>query len=249
MKKLIWLGLVLLLATDTLAQRRGGFGGGFGRGGFGHGGFVRGGFGRGGFGHGKFHGSVTVSGFGFPHGFHAFRFGFPQQGFINLGIPPVAPIPPLGINAPFSAFDHRFGFPHRLFEPSGFFPSGFPFSAGGFDYEYPAAPNIIIVQQPASQIVVQEKPREVRPEIREYKQTTPTEAVPSEAERPAFVVALKDDSTHSAVAVWVQDDFLHYVDPEGRHRQVSLDQVDHDATRKLNRERKLNLWLPAPSGQ
>lgn len=240
MKKFMWLGLVLLVATNASAQRGGGFGGGMGRGGFGRGGFAGGGFGRGvfagrGFGSEGFRARVIVFGSGFP------------QDFVNFGLPPLAPIPPLGANA-FPFFNRGFGYPAQYFPSSGFYGSGFPWYDTGYDYGYmqAPAPSIIIVQQPTPPVVVQEKPSEAQPEIHEYKQTTPAPA-PSETELQGFAIVLKDGSSESAMAVWVQDNVVRYVDRAGRHRQAPLDQVDREATRKLNRERKLDLWLP-PAG-
>src|SRR5262249_34237194 len=206
MKKLLWLGLFSLLSGNAFAQHRGGFGGSFGRGGIGHGGVAPGGSGRAGFGP---HANWRV---GFRHGF-----GFPPQGFGSFGIPPLGPIPPLGINAPFSPFDHRFHFAHGLFGSSVFFSSGFPVVAGGFDYGYPATPNVIIVQQPVPQTILEEKPREVRPEIREYKEGGLPPPALSRGEQPAFVIVLKNGTTHLAVVMWVQENLVHYHDPEGRH--------------------------------
>jgi hypothetical protein len=230
--KIIWLGL-FLFATQAFGQRAGGFGG-FGRGGFGRGGVnvgVPGGFPRG----GLMRGGVGRSGFGFP-----------SQGFGNFGLPPVGPIPPLGGSAPLLGFDNRFGFGRRFFLSSAFFPSAFPLLLGGDDYGYPPAPNIIIMEQPPPQTIVQQAPREtVRAEIHEYQ---PTEPVPGE-EQPAFAIVLKDGSVQSAVAVSVQDDVLQYVDPDGEHRRVPLDTVDRQTTRRVNRERKLELHLPPPTAK
>ncbi len=228
MKRVIWLCLVSLFAVPALGQHRGSFGGGVGRGGV-----VSGGFG-----HGSIRGGVVVGGFGFP-----------LQGFINLGIPPVGPIPPLGGDSSFFGFDRRFGFRHHFFPSSGFFPYALPLFAGGSDYGYPSSPNIIIVQQPAPQMIVQQTPRDVvRPEIHDYKESPPAAAAApptARGEEAAFVIALNDRSYHSANAVWVQNNVLHYIDREDRHHQVPLQSVDRESTRKLNRERKLDFWLPA----
>ena len=59
------------------------------------------------------------------------------------------------------------------------------------------------------------------------------------------MIALNDGSRKSANAVWVQNGALHYVDTEDRHHQVPLQSVDRQSTWKLNRERKLDFWLPA----
>jgi hypothetical protein len=176
-------------------------------------------------------------------------FGLPSQGFINLGIPPVGPIPPLGVNSPFFGFDRRFGFRRHFFSSSGFFPYAFPLFASGYDYGYPPEPNVIVIQQPAPQMIVQQTPREtVRPEIHDYIESPPpaTGLPPTaRAEEASFVIALNDGSHRSANAVWVQDNVLHYVDSEDRHHQVPLHSVDRESTRKLNRERELDFWLPA----
>lgn len=49
----------------------------------------------------------------------------------------------------------------------------------------------------------------------------------------------------AATTVMAADDVLHYVDPDERHMRISMRVVDRDATMKLNRERKLYLYLPA----
>jgi hypothetical protein len=120
--------------------------------------------------------------------------------------------------------------------------------AGGYEYGYPSVPNIIIIQQPAPQVITQQAPREVvRPEIRDYKEPAAAAAAPPtvQAEGATFVIALDNGSRHSANAVWVQNSVLHYIDSEDRHHQVPLKAVDRELTRKLNRDRKLDLWLPA----
>ena len=230
MKRVIWLCLFSLFAVPALTQQRGGFGAGLGRGGT-----VAGGFG-----HGRFRGGGLIGGFGFP-----------SQGFVNLGIPPVGPIPPLGMNAPFFGFDHRFGFHHRLFSSSGFFPYAFPLFAGSYDYGYAGyapEPSIIIVQQPSPQVIVQQAPpAPVRSEIHDYKEPAPLPTTPpiAKGEEVTFLIALNDGSVHAASAVWVQDKVLHYIDSDDRHHEVPLQSVDRALTRRLNRERKLDLWLPA----
>ena len=228
MNRVNWLCLFLLFVGPASGQHRGGFGAGPGRGGV-----VSGTFG-----HGRFRSGVVVGGFGFP-----------SQGFINLGIPPVGPIPPLGVNASFFGFDRRSGFRQHFFPSSGFFPYAYPLFGGGYDYGYPPEPNVIVIQQPAPQVIVQQVPREVvRPEIHDYKEPPPAVAAAppgANTEGATFMIALNDGSRKSANAVWVQNGALHYVDTEDRHHQVPLQSVDRQSTRKLNRERKLDFWLPA----
>jgi hypothetical protein len=65
------------------------------------------------------------------------------------------------------------------------------------------------------------------------------------SEPPAlFVIALKDGSRLSAVAVWVQQNQLRYVDADDQNRRVPLAAVDRAATRELNQARHLNLRVP-----
>jgi hypothetical protein len=82
-------------------------------------------------------------------------------------------------------------------------------------------------------------------EIHEYKQAAASSAPSTVGEAQAFAIVLKDGSVHSAVAVTVQHSGLYYVEPDGGHRLVSLDALDREATLRLNRERKLQLQLPA----
>ena len=247
--KIVWLSLFCLFATQALGQRSGGVGG-FGQGGLGRGrvitggfpgGFSRGGFGRGGVVQGGVRPGNRVVVIG--------GFGFPSQSLATFGIPPLGPIPPLGGSAPLSAFGNSFGFGHRFSASSTFLPSAFPLLLGGDDSGYPAASNIIIMEHPFPQTIVQQSPRQtVRSEIHEYKPTATAEPVPAE-EQPAFALVLKDGSVQSAVAVSVQDEVLHYVDPDGQHWRVPLDTVDREATRRVNREQKLELHLPPPTAK
>jgi hypothetical protein len=176
--------------------------------------------------------------------------GFPSQAFANVGLPPVGPIPPLGSNASFATFDQRLGFSRQAFQSTGFEPNTFPLLAGGYDYEHAPAPNIVVVQQPMPQMFVQPAPREiVRSEIHDYKGQVWPIPPAVKGEPILLAVVLKDGTVRSAIAVWVQDNVLHYIDIEDRHYQVPMESIDRPSTRKLNRERNLDLWLPAPRGE
>jgi hypothetical protein len=82
--------------------------------------------------------------------------------------------------------------------------------------------------------------------IHEYAPLSPVATQPSQADQPMFAIVLKNSTILSASAVIVQDGALHIVDPDGGHQRVSLDAVDREATRRANRERKLQLQLPPP---
>ncbi|HYL37648.1 MAG TPA: hypothetical protein VEV17_17165 [Bryobacteraceae bacterium] len=162
----------------------------------------------------------------------------------NNGLPPVRPIPPLG--TPGAGF--------RTGPRPGFFrsaPFAYPLYFGDYGYDYPVAPapapTVVIVQQPSPQYVVvpQLVSEAPRLEVHEYIRAPSNAPPPREDESAAFVIVLKDGSVRSAVAVAVQDDVVHYVEPDGRHRRVALDAVDRDATIRRNRELNLQLQLPA----
>jgi hypothetical protein len=141
----------------------------------------------------------------------------------------------------------------RAVSPYGFGYAYLPYDSGTA-YAYPPEPVLfdqqppLFVQPPAPPVV--EQP--VHPVIKEYKWPTAGAAsspsmrsMASESEPQAFAIVLKDGSTLSAVSVFASDDGLHYVDPDARHLRISMSEVDRAATLKLNRERNLNLHLPA----
>lgn len=152
-------------------------------------------------------------------------------------------------------FAHRgFGFNRgfnrgRFVSPNGFGYGYLPYDDFGTAYDYAA--------QPAS--FIQPPPPFVQPPAPPVVQTPTTHLVIKEYEWPAagtassttaskaqpFAIVLKDGSSLSAVAVFESDDGLHYVDPDDRQLRISMSEIDRAATLKLNRERNLNLHLPA----
>ena len=166
------------------------------------------------------------------------------------GLPPISPIPPVGISSP----GFRGGGFARSRHRGGSF--GYPFLWGDYDspyydyppnYDYPPAPSVVIVQPPPPYMMLPEVPAEpARSEIHEYAPATSTAASTPGNESPVFGIVLKDGSTRSAIAVAAQNQALYYVEPNGRHQRIGLDEIDRDATLKLNRERHLELQLPAP---
>jgi hypothetical protein len=156
------------------------------------------------------------------------------------GIPPVSPIPSVQPVRP-PAGAHR---PGTRFGSSPYGYAG-PLLWGGYDYDYyPPAPNVIVVPPVPAPVVVQEvAPPVPHSEVREYAPAAATPAEP-QGEQASFALVLKDGSIRSAVAVSVQDNTVHYVEPDGQHLNVSLDLIDREATKRLNAERKLRLQLP-----
>ena len=138
-------------------------------------------------------------------------------------------------------FNRRFGTPYV----SSF--SLYPFFDGDYDfgytpYPYQTQPTTIVVE-PVQPVIVAQAPAQVgNPVIHTYS----VAAAPAGGQQPTFVIVLTNGSRVEAVAVWVQDGILHYVDPDDRPHQVPLASVDRALTRKLNEDRGLILRLPAP---
>jgi len=151
-------------------------------------------------------------------------------------IPAVRPIPPVA--PPSSRFPGRPG-PGRFVSPYGY-----PLLPGDYgspmNYEPPP-----VFASPAPVFIVPPPPPP-RSEIREYRESGEPQPDAAAAE-PKFAIALKDGSVRYAVATFVQGDMLAYVDPDGRQQRVPGEDVDRDATRRLNQALKLNLYLPPPT--
>jgi hypothetical protein len=134
--------------------------------------------------------------------------------------------------------------------------SGFGYASDDFDAGYSYAPQpAVYLQQPPLFVPPPPPPvveQPVHPVMTEYKWPAATIAASlsaspkiPEPEPQAFAIVLKDGSTLSAVMVYSADDGLHYIDPDERHLRISMSKVDRAASLKLNRERNLNLHLPA----
>ncbi len=216
-----------------------------------------------GFGTPGFGGFRAPGAFGFDFGngvFARFRianptvlgFGTPQN-FLNLGIPPIgSPLPSLGVNAPGSAF-----FRGTLAEDT--FPGwSLPFwpyyggygGYGGYDMAQAAQPSIIVIQPFSPEMMGQPRkpPEPARLEIREYKGPAAGEAQPAAAAplgtQQMFSIVLKNGARDAAMAAWVDDDCLNYMNASGQRQKVALSAIDRAATERLNRQKNLSLWLP-----
>jgi hypothetical protein len=140
----------------------------------------------------------------------------------------------------------------RAVSPYGFGYAYLPYDSGtAFAY---APQPVLFVQQPPL-FVQPPSPPVVKPPahsvVTDYKWLAAGAPSPSalsttsESEPQAFAIVLNDGSTLYAVAIVASDDGLHCVDPDERHLRISMSEVDHAATLKLNRARNLNLHLPA----
>ena len=102
----------------------------------------------------------------------------------------------------------------------------------------PAAPIILMVPPPPPPPPPPDPPR---PVLHEY--SWPASSV---RDTPStYTLVLADSTVQLAVAVWQQEGSLHYLDPDGTSRTLSLNKLDRSATRRLNAERGLNFPLLA----
>lgn len=148
-------------------------------------------------------------------------------------------------------------------------PRVVPVYMGGY-YYYPPAPSVVVVapQQapaPSTQVYVNQfyTPETAKPLVREYGEngeevtgvrvySVPT-LKPATAEEPAakkspakptlYLVAFKDNSLVSAMALWREAGKLHYVTAQGDHKSAPLENFDQEYTEQLNRERGLEFQL------
>jgi hypothetical protein len=153
---------------------------------------------------------------------------------------------PSFVRSPFASSRARFPVARAL----GYgYSSGYGYLAGYVPYDdsvpyaYPPAP--VVLMQPPD--IVVPPPPPAHAVITEYKASdfaSPSLA-DADAEPQAFTIVLKDGSTLAATTIVASEDGLHYVDPDERHLRISMASVDRAATQRLNRQKKLNLYLPA----
>ncbi len=188
-----------------------------------------------------------------PNQFFAYRFGASVSGFPGYRGFKGYPV----YSYPYYSYP-LYNYPLYTYPPFD------PYAYGYGNYAQPATPNVTIVVPPqavAPPVNIYEQPEPAQPMIREYPpygeqpeqpqdSSVRTYRAPSYS-RPApstdeirFFIPLKDNSVYTAVAYWVEGDMLHYITPDGRHNQVSLDLVDRPVAERLNRGGKAEFRLP-----
>jgi hypothetical protein len=129
--------------------------------------------------------------------------------------------------------------------PTGYYPGYLGYlDYGGENQSDAGVPGVIAPQQPADppSEARQAAPPPARLEIHEYR--VPAGGADTSA---VFSIVAKDGSVRSAIAVWVSNDAVHYIDADGVPAQVPLGSVDRESTRRANAASHLRLWLPASS--
>jgi hypothetical protein len=142
----------------------------------------------------------------------------------------------------------------------------YPVFYGGnyYDYDAPSAPMAGYSQyqgagydqmtQPPVVIINQYfRPDTANPVLRDYSnaplpapQQAPDDQAASTAEQQVmFLIALKDHTIFPAIAYWVEGDTLNYITVQGAKNSVSLDFVDRDFSKRINKERKVEFGLPS----
>jgi hypothetical protein len=109
----------------------------------------------------------------------------------------------------------------------------------GQGYGNPSVPSVVIVMPPQQTLPPAPPPEPTRPVIHEYKQ-----AEAASEPSATFSIVTKNGATQNAVAVWVQDNSVNFITPDGGRVRVPLTSVDREATRRANAEKHLMLSLP-----
>lgn len=136
------------------------------------------------------------------------------------------------------------GIRNRAFRAPGLLPFG-PFLWDDFGYDYPASqPNVVVVTPPRSPAPFYEPPKApVNAVVQEFPRAA-GEPASSTAPQNFFALVTSDGFVQSAIAVWADDSFVYYIDASDVAHRISLDRINREASRKLNRERGLILNLP-----
>ena len=222
MKKLLQVACLCVVAAVALyGQRGGGFRGGGGGG-------VRGGGFRGGVARGGFVGPSHYGGYGRGYGFGGRGYG----------------------RGPFYRSRFGFGFYSPWIYPAYWGGYGYPGYGGYWDSgSYPQAsyyggapgPNVSVIYVPPPTEYA--APAPAQPSTREYAQPA---APPASLPSVYFQIAARDGSVYAGIAYWVEAGTLHYLDLEGKHHEMPVDQVDRARSEKLNAGRQIEFRLPMP---
>jgi hypothetical protein len=148
----------------------------------------------------------------------------------------------------------------------------YPVFYGGnyYDYDAPAAPVAPYSQytaqysngydqmtQPPIVIINQYfRPDTANPVVRDYSNVPLPEPASQTAnagdaavnpgdQQVMFLIAMKDHTIYPAIAYWVEADTLNYITVQGAKNSVSLDLVDRDFSKQINKERKVEFGLPS----
>jgi hypothetical protein len=117
--------------------------------------------------------------------------------------------------------------------------------------------------QPSPVVIINQnfRPDTINPVVRDYSNVPLPQYVepPQAPARPTissgdttlpslyFLIAMKDGTIYPAVAYWVEGgDTLNYMTTQGVRNRVSLELVNRDFSKQLNKERDVDFGLPDP---
>ena len=137
-----------------------------------------------------------------------------------------------------------------------------PIAAGGIrlpaprirdnGYDQTTQPPVVIINQYF-------RPDTANPVMRDYSERASARArvaVPTASDEPSaparpsdqqvmFLIAMKDHTIYPAIAYWVEGDTLNYITVQGSKNSASLDLVDREFSKQINKERKVEFGLPS----
>ena len=142
------------------------------------------------------------------------------------------------------------------------------YGGGYYDYEAPPAPvgpdaaaayqiqGYEQMTQPPVVIINQYfKPDTANPVLRDYSdvplpapgpqpQVNNDDTAAAGDQQVMFLIAMKDHTIFPAIAYWVEGDTLNYITVQGTKNSASLDLVDREFSKQINKERKVEFGLP-----
>jgi hypothetical protein len=158
--------------------------------------------------------------------------------------------------------------PPRVVHGSHGFATAVPypvFYGGGFyDYEAPPAPvgpdaaaayqvpGYEQMTQPPVVIINQNfRPDSANPVLRDYSNVPlpepggQPETAQAADQQVMFLIAMKDHTIFPAIAYWVEGDTLNYITVQGTKNSASLELVDREFSKQINKERNVEFGLPS----
>lgn len=136
---------------------------------------------------------------------------------------------------------------------------GYGYGFGYGSYQEPQQPITIINQAPQQppvvihQTIIQQR-EDPADRVRTYqapgrydepaddKKAAPAEKSSAGDSAPrVYLLAFTDGSVRSAVGFWADGGVLHYLTPRNQHNQASLNLIDRDTTRSINRGAEIEL--------
>ena len=175
------------------------------------------------------------------------------------GAPLVGIIPPQvdhrphgnGVAVPYPVF-YGSGYYDYEAPPAPYSPaSAYQGQAAGYGngYDQATQPPVVIINQYFT-------PDVAHPVVRDYSNARLPEPGPPAAnaadsavnpsdQQVMFLIAMKDHTIFPAIAYWVDGDTLNCITVQGSKNTVSLDLVDRDFSKQINKERNVEFGLPS----